>query len=119
MWYAQGGGLTPQGQAARERVCMLAADGFARDEKNAVIAKRGERQGGDVRDAERAAAHRRLPDGRRRRMPAVGLALTTVISADLLRPSVDWLAAGASCRGAGPLHGPHPRPEQGVLAVNI
>ncbi|MEV7304103.1 tyrosine-type recombinase/integrase [Streptomyces clavifer] len=33
------------------------------------------------------------------RMPAVGLALTTVISADLLQPSVDWLAAGASRRG--------------------
>ncbi|CAG6394696.1 hypothetical protein SCOCK_290032 [Actinacidiphila cocklensis] len=33
------------------------------------------------------------------RMPAAGLALTTLISADLLRPSVDWLAAGASRRG--------------------
>jgi transposase len=40
MRYAQGGGLTPQGQAARERVRMLAADGFARGEKNAVIAKK-------------------------------------------------------------------------------
>lgn len=35
-----GGGLTPQGQAARERVRMLAADGFARDEKNVVKAIR-------------------------------------------------------------------------------
>lgn len=33
------------------------------------------------------------------RMPVVGRALTTVISADLLRPSVDWLAAGASRQG--------------------
>ncbi|WP_210590710.1 winged helix-turn-helix domain-containing protein [Streptomyces sp. GESEQ-35] len=40
MRYAQGGGLTPQGQAARERVRMLAADGFARGEKHTVIAKR-------------------------------------------------------------------------------
>lgn len=32
-------------------------------------------------------------------MPVVGRALTTVISADLLRPSVDWLAAGASRQG--------------------
>ncbi|CBG75982.1 conserved hypothetical protein [Streptomyces scabiei 87.22] len=40
MRYAQGGGLTPQGQAAREQVRMLAADCFARDEKNVVIAKR-------------------------------------------------------------------------------
>ncbi|WP_413106155.1 tyrosine-type recombinase/integrase [Streptomyces sp. Inha503] len=32
------------------------------------------------------------------RMPAAGLALMTLISADLLRPSVDWLAAGASRR---------------------
>ncbi|WP_369776439.1 winged helix-turn-helix domain-containing protein [Streptomyces sp. R33] len=40
MRYAQGGGLTPQRQAARERVRMLAADDFARDEKNVVIAKR-------------------------------------------------------------------------------
>ncbi|MFE6366083.1 winged helix-turn-helix domain-containing protein [Streptomyces sp. NPDC057806] len=39
MRYAQGGGLTPQGQAARDRVRMLAADGFARAEKNTVIAK--------------------------------------------------------------------------------
>ncbi|MET9567499.1 helix-turn-helix domain-containing protein, partial [Streptomyces tauricus] len=39
MRYAQGGGLTPQGQAARERVRMLAVDGFARDEKNTMIAK--------------------------------------------------------------------------------
>jgi hypothetical protein len=30
MRYPQGGGLTPQGQAARERVRMLAADGFRR-----------------------------------------------------------------------------------------
>ncbi|MFE6849105.1 winged helix-turn-helix domain-containing protein [Streptomyces sp. NPDC057686] len=40
MRYAQGGGLTPQRQAARERVRMLAADDFARNEKNVVIAKR-------------------------------------------------------------------------------
>ncbi|WP_323138599.1 helix-turn-helix domain-containing protein [Streptomyces sp. NBC_01571] len=40
MRYAQGGGLTPQGQAVRERVRMRAADGFARGEKNVVIAKR-------------------------------------------------------------------------------
>ncbi|WP_188281393.1 site-specific integrase [Streptomyces sp. CBMA29] len=33
------------------------------------------------------------------RMPVVGRALTTVISAELLRPSVDWLAAGASRQG--------------------
>lgn len=33
------------------------------------------------------------------RIPVVGRALTTVISADLLRPSVDWLAAGASRQG--------------------
>ncbi|MFI6567528.1 winged helix-turn-helix domain-containing protein [Streptomyces sp. NPDC050534] len=39
MRYPQGGGLTPQGQAARERVRILAADGFGRGEKNAVIAK--------------------------------------------------------------------------------
>ncbi|MFE4925269.1 helix-turn-helix domain-containing protein [Streptomyces sp. NPDC056661] len=40
MRYAQGGALTPQGQAARERLRMFAVDGFARGEKNAVIAKR-------------------------------------------------------------------------------
>ena len=39
MRYAQGGGLTPQGQVARERVRMLAADGFTRGKKNTVIAK--------------------------------------------------------------------------------
>src|SRR3954453_2980739 len=39
MRYAQGGGLTPQGQAARERVRMPAVDGFARGKKNTVIAK--------------------------------------------------------------------------------
>lgn len=38
MRYAQGG-LTPQGQAARKRVRILAAEGFARGEKNAVIAR--------------------------------------------------------------------------------
>ncbi|WP_416238207.1 helix-turn-helix domain-containing protein [Streptomyces mutabilis] len=37
--YAQGGGLAPQGQAARERVRMLAVDGFVRGEKATVIAK--------------------------------------------------------------------------------
>lgn len=40
MRHAQGGGLTPQGQASRERVRMHASDGFARDEKNGVMAKR-------------------------------------------------------------------------------
>ncbi|MEH0628401.1 winged helix-turn-helix domain-containing protein [Streptomyces stelliscabiei] len=40
MRYAQGGGLTPHGQAARERVRMLAVDGFARGEKNLAIAAR-------------------------------------------------------------------------------
>ncbi|MFC7912275.1 winged helix-turn-helix domain-containing protein [Streptomyces nigra] len=39
MRYAQGGGLTPQGQVVRDRVRMLAADGLARGEKNTVIAK--------------------------------------------------------------------------------
>ncbi|MEV7890702.1 winged helix-turn-helix domain-containing protein [Streptomyces sp. NPDC001260] len=39
MRYAQGGGLTARGQVARERVRMLAVDGFARGEKNTVIAK--------------------------------------------------------------------------------
>ncbi|MCX4993551.1 winged helix-turn-helix domain-containing protein [Streptomyces sp. NBC_00568] len=39
MRYPQGGGLTPQGQSGRERVRMLAAEGFARGEKNTVIAK--------------------------------------------------------------------------------
>jgi integrase len=33
------------------------------------------------------------------RMPVVGRALTTLISAELLRPSVAWLAAGASRQG--------------------
>ncbi|MER7576896.1 hypothetical protein [Streptomyces sp. NPDC126514] len=39
MRYAQVGGLTPQGHAARDQVRMLAADGFAQGEKNTVIAK--------------------------------------------------------------------------------
>ncbi|MFD5268843.1 winged helix-turn-helix domain-containing protein [Streptomyces sp. NPDC058335] len=39
MRYPQGGGLTPQGQAARERARMLAVGGFARGEKNTVIAE--------------------------------------------------------------------------------
>ncbi|WP_405945400.1 DUF6415 family natural product biosynthesis protein [Streptomyces sp. NBC_00932] len=33
------------------------------------------------------------------RMPVVGRALTTAISADLLRPLVDWLAAGPAAKG--------------------
>ncbi|MFB6673076.1 helix-turn-helix domain-containing protein [Streptomyces sp. NPDC056390] len=39
MRYAQGGGLGPRDQAARERIRMLAAQGFDRGEKNRVIAK--------------------------------------------------------------------------------
>jgi transposase len=38
MRYAQGGGLRPHEQAARERIRMLAADAFERGEKNTVIA---------------------------------------------------------------------------------
>ncbi|MGW0909403.1 helix-turn-helix domain-containing protein [Streptomyces sp. NPDC002853] len=39
MRYAQGGGLGPSQQAARERIGMLAGAGFARGEKNADIAR--------------------------------------------------------------------------------
>ncbi|MFF3404305.1 winged helix-turn-helix domain-containing protein [Streptomyces sp. NPDC002659] len=39
MRYAQGGGLGPRDQAARERIRLLAAQGFDRGEKNRVIAK--------------------------------------------------------------------------------
>ncbi|WP_267881163.1 helix-turn-helix domain-containing protein, partial [Streptomyces niger] len=39
MRYAQGGGLRPQEQAARERIRMDAADRFERCEKNSAIAK--------------------------------------------------------------------------------
>ncbi|MFF4948727.1 winged helix-turn-helix domain-containing protein [Streptomyces chattanoogensis] len=39
MRYAQGGGLRPHEQAERERIHMLAAEGFDRGEKNTVIAK--------------------------------------------------------------------------------
>ncbi|MEU2872831.1 winged helix-turn-helix domain-containing protein [Streptomyces olivoreticuli] len=39
MRYAQGGGLRPHEQVARERVRMLAAEGFERGRENTVIAK--------------------------------------------------------------------------------
>ncbi|WP_407284888.1 helix-turn-helix domain-containing protein [Streptomyces sp. BP-8] len=39
MRYAQGGGLGPHEQAERERIRMLAAEGFDRGEKNTAIAK--------------------------------------------------------------------------------
>ncbi|MEU7910696.1 winged helix-turn-helix domain-containing protein [Microbispora bryophytorum] len=39
MRYAQGGGFTPQEQQRRERVRLQAAEMFARDEKNAQIAR--------------------------------------------------------------------------------
>ncbi|MFE0798636.1 hypothetical protein [Streptomyces sp. NPDC058812] len=58
MRYAQGGGLTPQGQAARERVRMLAADGFVRGEKNTVIAK-------ELRVSVRTAGPSAIPAGQR------------------------------------------------------
>ncbi|MFF4529000.1 hypothetical protein ACFY1P_06965 [Streptomyces sp. NPDC001407] len=39
MRYAQGGGLTAERQAVRERVRLEAGERFARGEKTAVIAK--------------------------------------------------------------------------------
>lgn len=47
MRYAQGGGLTPKQQAAREQLGLEAAEGFAREEKTTDVAREfrvGERQ---------------------------------------------------------------------------
>ncbi|GGX56179.1 helix-turn-helix domain-containing protein [Streptomyces noursei] len=104
MPYAQGGGLRPHEQAERERVRILAAEGFERGEKNAAIAKRLRVS---VRSVERWRRSWRDngADGLRcsgpAKTPKVGRQQFATLEKELLKvlSSTDGQTNGGHCRG--------------------